>query len=103
MAAPESTAPASYESAVEEAEEEGVGELGDQAFQSAIVPTARLFAEYITRDAIAKKLGWQDLEFVFTGLDARNELEEAQIEEILLRNGVLTINEVRTMRGLPPL
>ena len=56
---------------------------------------------YLT--AIAKKLGWQDLEFVFTDLDARNELEEAQIEEILLRNGVLTINEVRTMRGLPPL
>src|SRR5579864_5935528 len=79
------------------------GELGEQAFQSAIVPTARLFAEYVTRDAIAKKLGWQDLEFVFTGLDARNELEEAQIEEILLRNGVLTVDEVRTMRGLPPL
>jgi hypothetical protein len=79
------------------------GELGDQAFQSAIVPTARLFAEYITREAIAKKLSWDDVEFVYTDLDARNELEEAQIEEILLRNGVLTVNEVRTMRGLPPL
>jgi phage portal protein BeeE len=79
------------------------GELSDQAFRSAIVPTARLIAEHITRDVIAKKLGWDDLEFVFTDVDARNELEEAQIQEILLRNGVLTVNEVRAMRGLPPL
>jgi phage portal protein BeeE len=79
------------------------GELADQAFRSAIVPTARLLAEHFTRDAIAKKLGWQDLEFVFTDVDARNELEEAQIQEILLRNGILTVNEVRAMRGLPPL
>ena len=30
-------------------------------------------------------------------------MEQAQIQEILLRNGVLTVNEVRRMRGLPPL
>jgi hypothetical protein len=75
-------------------------EMNDVAFQHAIVPTARLFAEHITRDAIGKKLGWHDLEFVFTELDARNEMEQAQIEEILLRNGVLTVDEVRRMRGL---
>jgi len=75
-------------------------EMNDVAFQHAIVPTARLFAEHITRDAIAKRLGWNDLEFVFTELDAKNEMEQAQIEEILLRNGVLTVNEVRRMRGL---
>jgi hypothetical protein len=77
------------------------GEQGDSAFRSAIVPTARLYAEHLTRDAIGKKLGWHDLEFVFTDVDARNELEEAQIQEILLRTGVLTVNEVRRMRGLP--
>ncbi len=79
------------------------GELSDQAFRSAIVPTARLFAEHLTRDAIAKKLGWADLEFVFSDTEVRNELEEAQIQEILLRNGVLTVNEVRRMRGLAAL
>lgn len=78
-------------------------EVSDLAFRSAIVPTARLFAEHITRDAIGKKLGWDDLEFVFTDVDARNELEDAQIQEILLRNGVITVNEVRRMRGLPEL
>jgi portal protein len=77
-------------------------QMGDQAFQQAIVPTARLFAEYLTRDAIAKKLGWSDLEFVFTDVDTSEDpMEEAQIQAILLQNGVLTVQEVRRMRGLP--
>jgi phage portal protein BeeE len=79
-------------------------EMTDQAFRQAIVPTARLFAEHLTRDAIAKKLGWHDLEFVFSDVDSSgSEMEQAQIQEILIRNGVLTVNEVRRMRGLPPL
>jgi HK97 family phage portal protein len=78
-------------------------EMNDIAFQHAIVPTARLLAEHLTREAIGKRLGWNDLEFVFTELDAQNELEQAQIDEILLRSGVMTVNEVRQMRGLPEL
>lgn len=79
------------------------GTMSDSAFQTAIVPTARLLAEHLTRDAIAKRLGWSDLEFVFTDVDAPNELEQAQVQEILLRGGVLTVNEARKMRGLPEL
>jgi hypothetical protein len=75
-------------------------EYNDLAFRQAIVPTARLLAESLTRDAIAKKLGWSDLEFVFAELDTTDPLEEAQIQQILLQNGVLTVNEVRRMRGL---
>jgi hypothetical protein len=75
-------------------------EMSEMAFRSAIVPTARLVAEYLTRDAIAKRLGWCDLEFVFTDVDAQDEMEQAQIDEILLRNGVVTVNEVRRARGL---
>ncbi len=78
-------------------------EMNDQAFRQAIVPTARLFAEHISRDAISKKLGWTDLEFVFADTEVADEMEEAQIQEILLRNGVLTVNEVRRMRGLAEL
>ena len=74
--------------------------MNEMAFRSAIVPTARLVAEYLTRDAIGKKLGWTDLEFVFTDVDAADEMQQAQIDEILLRNGVLTVNEVRRARGL---
>jgi HK97 family phage portal protein len=78
-------------------------EYNDLAFRQAIVPTARLLAEYLTRDAIAKKLGWTDLEFVFADVETTDPLEEAQIQQILLQTGVLTVNEVRRMRGLPEL
>jgi HK97 family phage portal protein len=78
-------------------------EYNDLAFRQAIVPTARLLAEHLTRDAIQKRLGWDDLEFVFAELEAQDPLEEAQIQQILLQNGVLTVNEVRRMRGLPDL
>ncbi len=76
-------------------------EMNDLAFRQAIVPTARLLAESLTRGALSKKLGWDDLEFVFADVDATDPLEEAQIQQILLQNGVLTVNEVRRMRGLP--
>jgi phage portal protein BeeE len=79
------------------------GELSAHAFQTAIVPTARLFAEHITRDALGKKLGWHDLEFAFIDVDAPNELEQAQLQEILIRSGIMTVNEVRRQRGLPEL
>ena len=75
----------------------------DDAFRTAVVPVARLISEHLTRDAISKRLGWDDLEFVFTDVDAPNELEQAQIQQILIGSGVLTVNEVRRMRGLPPL
>jgi HK97 family phage portal protein len=74
-----------------------------QAFSTAIVPTAKLFAEHITHDAIAKKLGWRDLKFVFTGLDAQDPRELAELHEILIRSGVMTVNEARATRGLQPL
>ncbi len=79
------------------------GELAEEAFQSAIVPTAKLFAEHITRDLFAKRLGWREFEFVFNELDSRNEVEEVQIQTQLLRAGVLTVDEVRGLRGLGPL
>src|ERR1700722_7062067 len=75
-------------------------EMSEMAFRSAVVPTARLLAEYLTRDAIAKRLGWTDLEFVFIDGDGEDEREKAQIEEILLRSGVITVNEARAARGL---
>jgi portal protein len=79
-------------------------EMNDAAFRQAIVPTARLFAEYLTRGAIVKRLRWDDLEFVFTDVDAPGDpMQEAQIQQILIQTGVLTVNEVRRMRGLAPL
>jgi len=78
-------------------------ELLDEAFHSAIVPLARLVAEHLTRDLFSKRLGWSEFEFVFNELDTTDEMEEVQMQTALLSAGVLTVNEVRAMRGLAPL
>ncbi len=78
-------------------------EMADEAFQSAVVPVAKLLAEHITRDLFAKKLGWREFEFSFNDLETRNETEEVQMQTELLKAGVLTVDEVREMRGMPKL
>ncbi len=78
-------------------------EMAEEAFQSAIVPVAKLIAEHITRDVFSKALGWDDVEFVFNDLIVRDALDDANIQVQLLSAGVLTVDEVRRMRGLPPL
>lgn len=77
------------------------GELAQQAFQSAVTPLAKLIAEHVTRDVIAKRLGWHDLRFVWSDLESRDEATEVSIQVQLLNAGVLTLDEVRSMRGLP--
>jgi HK97 family phage portal protein len=78
-------------------------EMADEAFQSAIVPVAKLLAEHITREVFAKRLGWREFEFVFNDLEARDPMEELSVQTELLQAGVLTVDEVRAMRGLSPL
>jgi HK97 family phage portal protein len=78
-------------------------ELADEAFRSTIAPMARTLAEHFTRDLFGKRLGWKEFEFVFNDLDARDEMEEVQIQTALLQAGVLTVDEVRAQRGLGPM
>ncbi len=78
-------------------------EFADEAFQSAVVPVARLLAEHITRDLFAKRLGMREFEFCFNALETRDEMQEVQMQTELLKAGVLTVDEVRAMRGLPAL
>ena len=77
--------------------------LVDEAFRTAVVPTARLYAEHITREIIGRKLGWEDLEFVFEDLEFFDERAQAEIDEILLRNDVILPDEARARRSLPAL
>ncbi len=77
-------------------------ELADEAFQAAIVPVAKLLAEHITRDLFGKCIAWPEFEFVFNELESRDEQEEVAIQVQLLNAGVLSVAEVRAMRGLPP-
>jgi phage portal protein BeeE len=78
-------------------------ELNDEAFRGAIEPLAKLIAEHITRDLFGKCIGWREFEFVFNDLSARDEDTELAIQVQLLAAGVLTVNEVRAMRGLGPI
>jgi HK97 family phage portal protein len=78
-------------------------EMADEAFRGAIQPLATLIAQHITRDLFDKCIGWREFEFVFNDLSARDEQTELQVQVQLLQAGVLTVNEVRAMRGLGPL
>lgn len=77
-------------------------EMAEQAFQNAIVPVARLLEQHLTRDVIAKALGWDDVEFVFSDLLSRDPATEVSMQLELLKAGVLTVAEVRSQRGLAP-
>lgn len=77
-------------------------ELADEAFRGAILPLAQLIAGHITRDLFAKCIGWREFEFVFNDLNARDEATELAVQVQLLHAGVLTVDEVRAMRGLAP-
>ncbi len=78
-------------------------ELTDEAFRGAIAPLAHLLAGHLTRDLFGKCIGWREFEFVFNDLDARDETTELAVQVQLLQAGVLTVDEVRAMRGLGPL
>jgi HK97 family phage portal protein len=78
-------------------------EMANEAFRGAISPLAMLFAGHITRDLFGKCIGWREFEFVFNELNARDEETELAVQVQLLQAGVLTVNEVRAMRGLGPL
>ena len=78
-------------------------EMADEAFRGAISPLAMLLAGHITRDLFSKCIGWPEFEFVFNELSARDEETELKVQVQLLQAGVLTVNEVRAMRGLGPL
>jgi HK97 family phage portal protein len=78
-------------------------EMADEAFRGAISPLAVLLAGHITRDLFSKCIGWPEFEFVFNELSARDEQTELEVQVRLLQAGVLTVNEVRAMRGLGPI
>jgi HK97 family phage portal protein len=94
--------PAMMLGAEQDVNQSTASELADEAFQNAIVPLAKLIADHLTRDVIVKRLGWSDLRFVWTDLESRDEMVEVEIQTKLLAAGVLSVNEVRSMRGLAP-
>lgn len=69
---------------------------------SGLKPLASFFEEIFT-DVIQVDLGFENLKFKYTGLDQVDERAEAEKNEVLLRSGQTTVDEVRQSQGKEPL
>lgn len=69
--------------------------------EGGLVPIAHFFEEIFT-DVVQIDLGHPELRFKFMGLDDVNERAVAETNEILVRSGQRTANEVRKKDGLDP-
>lgn len=74
-------------------------EQANTAEKKGVAPLAN-FIEDIFTDIIQKDLGFETLRFQFTGLIEHDEKSVAETNEILIRSGQRTVNELRTDDGL---
>ncbi len=74
----------------------------DIGFNSGLLPLAHFFEEIFT-DVIQNDMGFENLAFKYTGLDQVDERAEAEKNEILIRSGQTTVDEVRQKQGKDPL
>lgn len=74
----------------------------DIGLSTGLKPLANFFAEIFT-DVIQTDMGYENLKFEFKGLDVRDEKRIAETNEILIRSGQRTIDELRTDEGMKPL
>ena len=81
---------ATAETAKEQSEEEG------------IAPLLNWLASLIN-GLVRKYFGYHDVEFAWGERKDENKLEQAQINQIYVQSGVLTVDEVRERLGLPAL
>lgn len=81
----------------------GFGEnQSEVAERKGLMPLAQHIEEVFTK-VIHEDLGFPDLKFQFTGLIEHDEKGVAEINEILIRTGQRTVNELRTDDGLAPI
>jgi len=75
----------------------------DKSFKSdKIIPLQRMIANKINSSVISL-FNQPRVIFEFVELDLRDEKEQAEIDKIDIESGILTVDEVRKKRGLPPL
>jgi hypothetical protein len=83
----------------------GVGyneQQGEIAENKGTLPLAHLIIDLFTR-IIQQDLGYEHLKFDFPGLQQKDETAVATRNEILIRSGQRTVNELRTDDGLSPI
>ena len=74
----------------------------DIAIDSGLRPLAMFFQEIFT-DVIQTDMGFEGLAFKYTGLDLVDERGMAETNEILIRSGQATVDELRQEAGKKPL
>jgi len=74
----------------------------DIATDSGLRPLAEFFQEIFT-DVIQTDMGFENLAFKFTGLEFTDERGTAETNEIRIRSGQATVDEVRMEQGMKPL
>lgn len=75
----------------------------DRDWDGAMIPMAHNIGAYLTREAIAMKLGYSQVEFKFLGLDRDDEQQLAKVYQTEYQSNAVTPNEYRARRGLPPM
>lgn len=79
------------------------GEVQDQIGErSGLVPLVRFFEE-IFADVIQIDLGYEDYRFKFLGVDNEDAKAIAEVNEIRIRSGESTIDEIRAEQGKDPI
>lgn len=73
----------------------------DAAKEKGLKADAKFFYE-IFDDIIQNELGYKELKFVFLGIEESDLKTEAEIDEIYLKTGVVSPNEVRIKQGMNP-
>jgi hypothetical protein len=74
----------------------------DRGLQEGLEPL-KVWAKRLIDGVIQDDLGAPDLEFSWNDAPAIDPLVQAQIDDLALRNGSATVNEVRGRRGMPPI
>lgn len=67
----------------------------------AIEPLLNAFATKLTERLLCDVLGWHDLELYYSEIDSRDELLQAQIDDLYLKMGVETVDHIRNRKGDP--
>ena len=68
----------------------------------AVKPLLNLFERKMTAHVIHRSFNMYDLKFSFTYTDPENEEKEHERDSKDLEDGLVTINEIRKKRGMPP-
>ena len=65
----------------------------------AIEPMLNEITETLSRRLAWDSYGFSDLEFYYDEIDSRDELLQAQIDDVYLKSGVVSFNQIRNRRG----